>query len=922
MSTTIIRLILKAEFVQLGLSFLLVWHLINTEATAQNFWQQTNGPVGIVNTIAINTSGHIFAGTYGGVYRSTNNGDSWTPVNTGLTGSVVFALALNTSEHIFAGTYGGVYRSTNNGDSWTPINTGLVSIGVFALASNTSGHIFAGTDDGIYRSTNNGDNWTLVNTDLMDSEVFALAINTSGHIFAGTDSGGVYRSTNNGDSWTLVNIGLMDSEVLALAINTSGHIFAGTYGGVYRSTNNGDSWTLVNIDLTIFGVFAIAINTSGHIFAGTNGDGVYRSTNNGDNWTRINTGLTGSVVFALAINTSGHIFVGTFDSGIFRSTDNGDTWTPINAGLTNLFVWSLSINSRGRIFAGTVGSGVFFSNQPPSVAHAPLSQQQIGQPISIDAHIIDEDTVDVILNYRKGGYTQFITVPFSSKGDSFAIMIPVDSVTSRGVEYFITATDPFGLTTKEPRSGFFSVQVNVPVGVPKASAQPSGSEQNAYRLISMPLDLGKKTAKEVLEDNLGTYDKKKWRFFALRPDQNYTEISDSLTMDSGKAYLLIVKEPGKIIDTGAGISHRTNQPFAIPLDSAWNFIGNPFNFPIPLNNISLKSGNRFALRYHEGTWRDPILRKRTMMQPFEGYAVFNPSEASDTLLINPDLSSSSSSLAKEFVSVIEEKIVWSIRILAQCQDAVDEDNRAAIVSGASSSWDELDQPEPPVIGEYVSVYFPHPEWGKLAKSYCTDVRPMTSDDRLQTSNGEIWPFEVKTNIRDKVNLTFEGLDKVPPELEVWLVDEALKITQNLREQRQYAVAGAGTVAVAVAEAGAGHPKQLKLVVGRRDFVDEKLAGARAIPTTYELSQNFPNPFNPATTIRYGLPSAERVTLKIYNLLGAEVVTLVGNEQKTAGYHAAIWDGRDKASRAVVSGVYVYRLQAGSFVMTKKLALVK
>ncbi|MCI0694228.1 T9SS type A sorting domain-containing protein [candidate division KSB1 bacterium] len=65
-----------------------------------------------------------------------------------------------------------------------------------------------------------------------------------------------------------------------------------------------------------------------------------------------------------------------------------------------------------------------------------------------------------------------------------------------------------------------------------------------------------------------------------------------------------------------------------------------------------------------------------------------------------------------------------------------------------------------------------------------------------------------------------------------------------------------------------------------------------------------------------------MTLKIYNLLGAEVVTLVDNKPKPAGYHAAIWDGRDKNGRVVVSGVYMYRMRAGSFSATKKLALVK
>jgi hypothetical protein len=161
-----------------------------------------------------------------------------------------------------------------------------------------------------------------------------------------------------------------------------------------------------------------------------------------------------------------------------------------------------------------------------------------------------------------------------------------------------------------------------------------------------------------------------------------------------------------------------------------------------------------------------------------------------------------------------------------------------------------------------------------------------------------------------VNLTFEAKAQVPVEFEVWVMDEALKLSQNLRERNQYVVASTD------------HPKQLKLVVGRWEFVEERLAGVKIIPTNYELSQNFPNPFNPATTIRYGLPKAERVTLKVYNLLGEEVLTLIDHESKEAGYHAAIWDGRNRHGQPVASGIYLYRLRAGSFVMTKKMILVQ
>lgn len=93
------------------------------------------------------------------------------------------------------------------------------------------------------------------------------------------------------------------------------------------------------------------------------------------------------------------------------------------------------------------------------------------------------------------------------------------------------------------------------------------------------------------------------------------------------------------------------------------------------------------------------------------------------------------------------------------------------------------------------------------------------------------------------------------------------------------------------------------------------------PHEFTLTQNFPNPFNPTTTIRYELPQQARVVLKVYNMLGQQVVELV-NETQQAGYHTVTWNGRSAVGHAVASGLYIYRLEAGSFSRAKKMLLIK
>lgn len=287
--------------------------------------------------------------------------------------TTIWSLAINSSGDIFAGTnLDGVFRSTDNGASWT--NLGITNYDIYSIAIHSNGDILVTTiqEGGIFRSTDNGNNWDSLGLYLYDK---SIAINSVGDIFVGATALGIWRTTNDGINWEAINNGMKSTRVNALIIDSNEYIFAGTAvnsdslgsGGVFRSTNNGENWVQINQGLTELQIFSFAIDSNGVIFTGTSGGGVFRSTDNGNNWVQIKQGLSseGHYVYSLAINSNGDIFAGTAD-GVFQSTDNGDNWVQINQGLTNLAVHSLAINSNDDIFAGTEG-GIFRSNPSANI---------------------------------------------------------------------------------------------------------------------------------------------------------------------------------------------------------------------------------------------------------------------------------------------------------------------------------------------------------------------------------------------------------------------------------------------------------------------------------------------------------------------------------------------------------------------------
>ena len=347
---------------------------------------------------------NVYAESKGEIFASTNGGGTWRALNAGwVSGTWPTALALNPRNPatIYLGTItavdgkgdvgAGIFKSVDAGDSWRPVNAGLTDARVSALALDPRGlgTAYAGIDGrGVFKRSPDG-SWRAANTGLRNLGVHALAVDPEdpATVYAVSDRG-IFKSTDAGANWRRI-VGAPHAVALAIDPNDSDTVHAFTasddmyyYGGVaqiyesraLKSTDGGATWPAggevqrlevpaapgeIPVQNVLGARVVIDPIDPDTLYAGALG--VVKSADGGATWRRV--GLTRTPVLALAIEPkeSATLYAGT-DAGLFKSANAGARWQPLHGPLDGVRVEALAIDPEQpqAVYAGT-DRGVFWT---------------------------------------------------------------------------------------------------------------------------------------------------------------------------------------------------------------------------------------------------------------------------------------------------------------------------------------------------------------------------------------------------------------------------------------------------------------------------------------------------------------------------------------------------------------------------------
>ncbi|MBH10297.1 MAG: hypothetical protein CMG74_08110, partial [Candidatus Marinimicrobia bacterium] len=557
---------------------------------------------------------------------------------------------------------------------------------------------------------------------------------------------------------------------------------------------------------------------------------------------------------------------------------------------TSFSQWAMMSNALDNSFTDTKG---------PSWSSMSISPEQPGAFVDALVSVIltDDTGIDVAtLYYKQGGSGNFNSVEMTGVSDTYTGTIPGSAVTQNGLIYFISSQDILGFPTITDTVG---VSVNfasgsLTTGSASNSAYPGGLPKEAWRLISSPAELSQKGLTQVL-DELGVQDNTLWRVF--RYDGNSTTYKDNpVDLNSGESYWIYQTiQDNLTLSAPAGATGNMSGT-ELTLETGWNFIGSPYPFSISLVLDQVQFYGPLSYGISGESWSSVV----TNLNPWNGYVIYNRTTSSQTITLDPVSDAESSSVSR----VMQKEEGWLMSIRASAGEYDDIYNIFGAVTGAENGQDWRDNPEITAPGSSVSISFILPNG--------IESHPVTSDIRSLDHALKVWDGRIRNNTAEYVTVEWSLAQKTPEDYEVKIIDLNTKTVLNMLENNK----------ILLGIVDKRYDRRFNIVSGDPAKVSYKVTEILAsIPDNLTLDGNYPNPFNPVTSIRFGLPDPRRVSISIVNILGQEVKVLI-DDWRDIGHHEVRWDGTDSRGSFVASGVYFAVLRDAKQVRVTKMMLLK
>lgn len=652
--------------------------------------------------------------------------------------------------------------------------------------------------------------------------------------------------------------------------------------GVYKSIDNSLTWkhVLPAPARPWIDYFAMGVNHNDIIFAGTGGEGLYRSTDKGETWERL-TEYPSSECWAIAFNDSDHIFAGNGDQGgVFKSVDDGNTW--IRVLPNSVAPLAIEINNEGIIFAGTRNN--FYKSSDNGISwnsfYAGLDNQIVA---SIFTYSLSEIFVGT------GYYNVGNGVYYSSDGGETWAQRGLD-----GKIIYSLTSDQFGAIYAGTKSD--DVYKTQDQGLTWRPINKGLKNNNIFRVQMSPSNI----LFACSETERGIY-----------KSDDYGESWEITGVTAGTMRDGFITPSGNIYSATDGGVQKYNST-----TEKWSVFGlNEVRNVVLDQDSILFAGTRwngiFTSTDNGNTWEP------TAAIGGEGIELFTMNLYTDNSLLlgTNDYIKRSTDKGVSWITIINGLSSAIIGNLAITNNGVIYSTSGTNLCRAADIESNFD-----IIRD--SIYVPDRNGLAsgdngllfLSDSYFNPGVFRSTDYGITWLKVSEIPASSISIFDNKYIVTGHGNGKIMFSFDKgdsWsTISEGLPssstILWNQIDANGYLYCAAS---------GFGLFKSNAIVTSVNGFLIDELKD-------FVIYNNYPNPFNPTTMISYSLPSYSYVTLKIYDILGNEIVTMVDEHQLPGLYKIEFNTNIISSGKSLVSGVYIYILNAGGIIKSRKMILMK